>query len=288
MLDLEDRLREELLQTARGFEPSPDLRERIGDRIARRTSRRNQVLLAAAAAVVVIAAAGGVAAVSRDGNDARVRIGDHGEDPSPSTTTSAPPATTASTPTTTTSGPPPQGEAGDTGSPSGAPASPTIGAHTPLSRSGAGPIRAGMTIAQAEEAAGVRLVVEPEAWTSFGRTCGVFTIEGQPGAGEGGLVFVARTPGLVPSDDPRTAVIDAVGGSPTVEGIDRGATLDEVWAVYGQATGSGPDDLSDAPDSEVLLFEEGGYTYGFRIGRHQVVDIRSGHVTSLADFEPCQ
>lgn len=284
MIDLEDRLRDELLRTAQGFEPSADLTERIGARIERRT-QRNRLLLAAAAVVVVVAGAGGLVSLGRGGDDRPGRV-DTAE-PGPTTTAPRdrdPDATTTTAPATSTTEAPPDGGAGDTTTTTTA-STPAIDGDTPLSRWGIGPIRAGMTIPEAEEAGGVRLTTDPGSWVTFGRTCGVFTIEGLPG----GLVqIVARTPGLVPSDDPRTAVIDAVGGRPTQEGIDQGSTVDEVSAVYGEPTDTVADELTTDPNGRILLYEEDGYRYGFRIDQDVVTDVSSGHVRDVWDFEPCQ
>lgn len=292
MIDLEERLRDELLRTAQGFEPSVDLRERIGARIERRTHRNRQLLAAAAVVVAVAAVAGGVVTMGGDRDPGGVVTE---PEPETTTTTEREPAstTTSSSPTTSvdpdvtaTTVPPPDnsGETTTTSAPT-----PEIDDDTPLSRWGVGPIRAGMTIPEAEAAAGVRLVIDPGAWESFGRTCGVFTLEGTPLSEPGALVFVARTPGLVPNDDPRVAVIDAVGGAVTDDGIAQGDPVEDVYAQYGQPTRTDAGDLApdSDPTSQVLLYDEGEYTYGFRTEGGAVQAIRSGHVRDLGEFEPC-
>jgi hypothetical protein len=271
MLDLEQRLRAEIVREAQAFEPSLDLAERVGRRVRRRV-RRNRILAAAAATVVVAAVgAGGLVATGDERGGGRTEIGDQ---PTGGATTTAPAPTTTPPETAPTTLPASVGE----------PAVPAIDADTPLSRTGIGPIRAGMTIREAEAAADLHLAIDQGAWEAFGRTCGVFTIEGMD------HFFVARTPGLVPSDDVEGAVIDVVGGTiesaaRTVDGIGPGSTVAEVTAAYGQPTGSDP--MWGIPGDEILLFESGGYSYGFRVEQGVVAEVRSGHVVGLGDFEPC-
>lgn len=291
MTDLEDRLRHDLQSEARRFEPSPDLSDRISQRIGQRT-RRNHVLAVAAALVIVVAGAGGVLTLRQSADDQDIRMGGNGRqststtEPERETSTSST-STAPTTPDPTATTRPQQTDPTATSSTSTttapAPQTPAIGPDTPLSRHGVGPIRAGMTIRQAEEAAGITLETDPAAWENFGRSCSVFTING---VHDGRLGFAAWTPGNVPSDDPETAVIHAIGGSDSVteEGIGRGAAIEELHAAHGQPTSTVQDTLGTG---EILLYEQDGYSYGFRVWDGLVQEIRSGHVNGVGEFEPC-
>jgi hypothetical protein len=289
MLDLEQRLRDDVTREARAFDPSADLPARVDRRIRQRT-RRNRIVAAAAVAVVGVAiGAGSLLATGGEETGRTETVDQPVETTVPETDTTVPPDETTGPdpetggpePTTATTAEPPV----DTTVPGGeeeTPApTPAIGSGTPLSRAGIGPIVAGMTIREAEAAAGVDLAVDPAAWEAFGRTCGVFSIAGTD------HLFVARTP--APTDDADAAVIDVVGGrlgtARTEDRIGPGNTVDEVIATYGQPTGTA--EMWDRPTGQILLFESSGYRYGFAVDQGVVLEVRSGHVTDYADYEPC-
>lgn len=288
MIDLTERLHDELNREADAFESSSDLPQRVGQRIRRRR-RRNQVLTVAAVVVVALAAAGSLAALQDDpDHGGLVDIADDGGQTGrttldESTTTAGVTTTTVPASSTTTVG----AEQGTTGSTPGTqpelPLEPAFEATTPLSRYGVGPIEAGMTIPEAEEAAGIDLTVDAAVWEGFGRACGVFRTPGSP------HLFVAWTPDFVPGE-PDDAVIQVVGvdltvaGAVTVGGVGTGDTADAVRLTYGEPTRI---DRLDAFAGELLLYEEGTVAYGFWIIDGVVSDIRSGHVTGFGDFEPC-
>lgn len=287
MSDLEDRLREDLQREADDFDPSPDLADRVAARIERRTQRK-RVLAAAAAVLVVVATAGGVMALRREPDEGGIHMQGEGRD-STTTTEPEPEETTTTTAATSTSSTTvPQQRIPDVAlTPSTTTttaATPTFDPTTPLSPSGIGPVRAGMTIREAEEVlGGFTLGVNMDNWVGYGRSCGTFYLR----ESEATPLFVARTPGLVPSDDPKTAVIDAVQSGRTAEGITYDSTVDDVRATYGEPSRIEPDRFDDDPTAQILIYERDGYSYGFRVRGRDVVDIASGHVTGLAEFEPC-
>jgi predicted small lipoprotein YifL len=302
MIDLEDRLRADIGRAAEDFDPSPDLADRINRQVQRRV-HRNRVL-AVAAAVVALAAVGLGGILTAPSSDDPNEVETHGEGDTVSdssvprrrdrttTSTSAPAAPEPSrVPTQEPDGLDEPGGTDD-GSAGQQPTStttavPSLGPDTPLSRWGIGPIRAGMSIPEAEAAAGVSLTYDHESWVTFGRNCGVFSI---PGTNH---QLVARTRGGVASDDPRRdAVITAAWSNTgrTEEGIDMGSTEAQIRDVYGEPTSTAADELSADPNGRILFYEDGGYSYGFRMSFGEAIDIRSGHVnrTGFNDFEPCQ
>jgi predicted small lipoprotein YifL len=301
MIDLEDRLRAEIGRAAEDFDPSPDLADRINRRVQRRVHRNR--LLAVAAVVTAVAAIGLGGILAAPSSDDPTDVQTHGEDDTDSdstvprrpdrTTTSTTAAATPETSRAPTREPDGAGEPSGTGDGPGGQqvtstttAVPALGPDTPLSRWGIGPIRAGMSIPEAEAAAGVSLTYDHEGWVTFGRNCGVFSIPGM------NHQLVARTPSGAPSDNPRRdAVITAAWSASrrTVDGVGAGSTEAEIRAAYGGPTSTARDELTDDPNGRVLLYEVDGYAYGFRIGSGPASDVRSGHVnrTGFSDFEPC-
>jgi hypothetical protein len=282
MPDLIERLHDELTAEAEAFEPSPDLPGRVAERIRHRR-QRHQVLAAAALVVVLAAGAGGLVAL-RGGGSGRVDIADQPSTTTRATTTSSTTsrssttvATTAGTTTSTTTGEAATPSDGD----DVVDDQPGFDGSAPLSRSGVGPIEAGMTIAEAESVAGIDLAVDPQVWENLGRSCGTFTTPSSP------YQFVAWTPDHVPGE-PEDAVIRAVGGgvagTATEEGVTVGDGADRVRTVYGEPTATDPNETFGG---EVLVYEEGGFGFGIRITEGVVTDIRSGHITGFAEFEPC-
>lgn len=280
MIDLTERLRDELNWEADAFEPSPDLPQRVGQRIRRRR-RRNQVLTVAAVAVMALVAAGSLAALQDDpDHGGLVDMADDGGQ----TGRTTPDETSGTTEVTTTTVPASSSTtAGTSGTQPELPLEPAFEATTPLSRYGVGPIEAGMTIPEAEEAAGIDLTVDPAMWEGFGRSCAVFRTPGSP------HLFTAWTPDRVPGE-PDDAVIHAVGidstiaPAVTVGGVGVGDTVDTIRQTYGEPTRT---DQNETFGGEVLLYEEGTVAYGFRITDGVVSELRSGHVTGFTEFEPC-
>jgi hypothetical protein len=291
MRDLEDRLRDELGRKAQEFDPSPDLSERVAARIDRRS--RQHRFLAVAATILVVGAVLGGALSLLPGPDSggRVDMSDPARQTTPTTEREPEPTTSTAPEQTTTTLPqrtspevsltPSTSSTTTTTAPT-----PAIGPDTPLSWWGVGPIRAGMTIREAEEAAGVAITVHQGTWDFTGGRCATYWIEGDEDMSPS---FVAWTPNYEPSDDPKDAVVRATagGGMVTEEGVRVGSTIEDVHAVYGQPTSTAPDSPGSPADAQILIYEQDGYSYGFQVWSGQVQDIRSGHITGLAEFDPC-
>lgn len=271
MVDLEDMLRAEVIRRSEEeYEPSADLPDRIEARALQ--VRRERQRLAAGAMVAGVAAV--VLAVvllplSDPGGD-DVQIGDEPRESSTTTseaTTSSTtipsttdPSTTAVTPSTTA---PSQQTTTTTVQPA-APSGPLVGPDTPLSRSGIGPITAGMTLREAEAAAGVTLTpYDP----STGGSCLSGTIDGT------GVQFLAERAGSDVDDSVVRSVSRTVEGS-TEQGVSIGDPPSAVTETYGQPTRIEPE--WDGPGSQLLVFESGGYAYSFLTNTTEVAVIDSG------------
>lgn len=274
MSDLEQRLRATFVERSEGFEPSSDLPDRIAARVRGRRIRRRLVAggLAAAAVAVVV----GVIATGGD-DQGTLRTTDHDagrtttttEDRS--TTSDTTTSTTASSTTTTTT-------STTTTSPIGTPSDAAIDFMTPLSRQGIGPIAAGMTVRQAEEAGGVTLV--PSA----------------PGGSE--ACVEARFEGFDPSPvllvepsgaDVRDGVVRAVQASvlPTAEGAIVGQSRGELLAALGSPTRTEDASATWGGGAELLVFEAGGYAYGAVVVNDQVLGLQSGDPDWVRATEGC-
>jgi len=276
--DLEERLRETVARQSLDYDPSADLPERITARVRRR-HRRTQLAAAGAVAAAAIVV---VAVVAIGGPDrGRVRTGD-----SVTTVTTAPPEESSSTSTTTPT-PKPEGPAGTatttTGNsnttvaaPTPLPARPAISLTTPLNRRGIGPITAGMTVRDAQAAAGMAIT----PGTSSG------------GCGTGTFADVPSSPVLLiepVGGDPLDGIVRAVGGSfiPTAEGAQSGQPRAELLAALGQPTRVEAGPAVWQPDGELLVFESGGYAYGAVVFRDQVLDLVSGDPAWIARAADC-
>jgi len=292
MSDFEQRLRDTVAERSEGFEPSADLPDRIAGRVRRRHVRRRLVaggLVAAAAAVVVVV---GVVATG-DGDEGSIHMSDDDKvvttpdttrDATTTTggsTTTAPPSTTSSsttpttTATTTTVAPPPGSSGAGPGSSTDPPLDPYL---TPLSRPGIGPIRAGMTLRQAQDAGGVTFVTSAPNGPG---TC----LEARFQGSEDALVVVVEPAGA----DPLNGVVRAVQGS--VLGTDEGAMVGQSRAELLAALGSPTrTEVASEPwgaDGELLVFEAGGYAYGALVADDLVLGLQSGDPGWVSDVEGC-
>jgi hypothetical protein len=284
MLDLEQRLREDVTQEARAFDPSSDLPARVDRRIRQRT-RRNRIAAAAAVAVVGVAIGAGSLVATGGEQTGRTETVDQPVEttvPEPDTTvppveTTVPdPETDGPESTTATTAAPPV----DTTVPGADEEEPTpaIGPGTPLSRQGVGPIRFGMTIREAEVAVGAPITVGfPE-----GVRCGDAQFDGIDGVH---LAF--RVERADAAEDPKDAIIRSVSGGPsTVEGIAVGDPAEDVIAVYGeptQAFNSGEEGVSSAS----WIFESGGFAYSVYTDGIEVLSLGSGEAGWITTFDPC-
>lgn len=296
MSDFEQRLRDTVAERSEGFEPSADLPERIAGRVRRRQVRRRQLvaggLVAAAAAVVVVVglvATGGddEGSIRMSDDDKVVTTSDTTRDATTTTggsTTTAPPATssssTTSTTTATTTTPATTPASGGTPDPPGSSGSPTAldPYLTPLNRPGVGPIRAGMTLRQAQDAAGVTFVTSAPNGPG---TC----LEARFQGSEDALVVVVEPAGA----DPLNGVVRAVQGS--VLGTDEGAMVGqsraELLAALGSPTRTEVASEPWGPDGQLLVFAAGGYAYGALVADDMVLGLQSGDPAWVSDVEGC-
>jgi hypothetical protein len=282
MVDLEDKLRAEVIRRSEEeYEPSADLPDRIEARALQ--VRRQRQRLAAGAVVAGVAAA--VLAVillplSDPGGD-DVQIGDEPRESSSTTTSEATtsstttpnttaPSTTAATSSTTV---PSQQTSTTAGTPE-APTGPLVGPDTPLSWSGIGPITAGMTLREAEAAAGVAITLQDNP--PAGYTCVGAFIEGNDA-----LIQAERTGAA--GEDLMSSVVRKVTGRSTVDGVAIGDPVSEVTAIYGE-----PIDTQSFEDGEQwLYFESGGNAYAFLTNQTEVRSIEAGDRAWVGDRESC-
>ena len=189
-------------------------------------------------------------------------------------TSSSSSSTSASTPTTTVTPDP-------------------IDADTPLSERGIGAIEAGMTVAEAEAASGLRLAPDG-SFEAFGGHCYYVVLEGQPN-----VSVRVRSPNDEPVVDPGDGVISVISvfgpdpGSPstrvTTGGIGLGATEAEVRAAYGDAVEEQPHDY--VPDGAYLYVhpdDSPGFGFRYVLDEQRVVtSIDAGEASGITAAEGC-
>ena len=119
---------------------------------------------------------------------------------------------------------------------------------------GLGPVRAGMTVAEAERAAGVPLVVRREAFEAFEGRCYYATARGLPN-----VMFMIHARGDVAPADPRDGIVvrAELRGPPwrTVTGLGVGATVDQVRRVYPGRLREEPHEYARERGGVYLTFE---------------------------------
>jgi hypothetical protein len=281
MSDFEERLRATVRERSEGFEPTPELPDRIHARVRQHRRRRQLVaggaVSAAAAAVALVVLLG-----SDRSDDDSIRMIDRStttvEDPERSTSTSSTTSTTTTTssPDTTTTLGTPTSDPG-TETPSGS--SPLVDSLTPLSRRGVGPITVGMTLRQAQAAAHITFTVAPPTGS---RPCAEATISGE----DPSPVFIVEPVG----DDSLDGIVRAVWGGfvPTEDGAAVGQSRAELIAALGQPTRVDPlPDTVDPGDSSYLVFESGGHAYGAHVIGDLVLDLEVGDPAWLDPSEGC-
>lgn len=275
MGDLETQLRTEVMRRSQEFSPSSDLGERIGVRVRRRRRQRRLVAGALSTALMAVLALGVI--LARPANEGSMRT-----DETPPTAVSTTVATTTGTQATSTTTGPPGSTA--TTSPSvtsttapQASSSPSIGPDTPLSRSGIGPIRAGMTLREAEGAAAI--TITPDMSMGPGSTCITARVDGLD------LWFLAELSGQ-PGEDPMDGVIGSVhGGRRTVEGVAVGDPIASVEEIYGSPTRV--QDYPYLPNGQVFVYEAGGFAYSVTTDGATVTELESGDPAWVANLEGC-
>lgn len=166
-----------------------------------------------------------------------------------------------------------------------------LGPEVAVSAFGAGPVRAGMTLAQAEEAAGVPFEVQD--FDLFEGYCFHAVPEGL----QGRLIFLLEAPDDDPLDDPRQGVIgrvsvfrffddpDDLGPAPTVEGVEIGDSADRVREVYGD-DGLRSEPHVYQPGGEYLVVDEpdSDYRLRFEVGETGVVEAIHGGLEGPVDY----
>lgn len=272
-LDLEERLRATVTRRSEGFEPSPDLPARIDARVSHHHRRRQLVAGGLVSAAAVALAVVAVVAVGERDEDPIRMIDDDGsavtrpEETTPNTPTSSPSTSpsTADTSTGSTTVPPPE-------TPSGQGLDPL----TPLSRDGIGPITAGMTLREAQEAAGV--TITPSAG---GTTCVEALIDGF----DPSPILVVEPSG----GDPLDGIVRAVAGSvlPSDEGAMVGQSRVELLASLGQPTRTEDASADVGFAGDLLVFEAGGFAYGALVVDDMVYGLQSGDPDWVSGADGC-
>jgi hypothetical protein len=282
--DLHDRLRAETTRRAQEFSPSADLGDRIGARVRQRRRQRRLLAGALSTAVIAVVAAGVI--LARPSDEDSLRVDDDRQAPTTAstslgTTTSTEDTSTGTEATSTTTGPPANSATtsppATSTTPPASPSGPAIGPDTALSRSGIGPIRAGMTLREAEAAAGIS--ISPDTSLGPGSTCITAQIEGLD------LWFVAALSGT-PGEDPMDGVIGSVqGGRRTVEGVAIGDPITDLNGVYGSPTRTLA--YPYLTNGQVFVYESGGFAYSVTTDGATVTELESGDPDWVANLEGC-
>ena len=154
------------------------------------------------------------------------------------------------------------------------PAQPALTEASRLVINGIGPIRVGMTVAEAERASGVRLV------QAYGdAACAVFAPQGEPED----LRFVV-TNGRIATVETFNSLIQ------TVSGANVGDTVDEVLAMYPGRLEVRPSEA--VPNGQDLIFvprDQGDRRFRvyFVTQNGQVIQIRAGRLPEVSWYEGC-
>lgn len=226
-----------------------------------------------AAVVLVLALAGLVVVAVRNADEAdRRTLAASSVDVTTSTTVAGTTPTSMGVPasTTTTSGP------GD-GEPSAGVAG-ALDAEDGLSITGIGPITVGMTVAEAEEAAGVAFGPVPGADAEpEGAACRHLAVPGDEP-----LVLAMVVDGVV-------SRIDVTDGSPveTLSGVGIGATAQAVRDTYGERIVEEPNPSDGTGTQLRYVADQPTHSLIFEIGDGVVTAFRSGFTEQLGDPEGC-
>jgi hypothetical protein len=284
MSDLEERLRTAVVRRSDEFEPSDDLPDRIGARVRHRRRVRRAAtggLVAVAAALVLVVSLVATDAYHEDslwGTDSGDRVLTSPDEgvadttaPDGSSATSTPTETTRATAPTVTF----PRTTGST-APATRPARPAVDILTTLNRAGYGPITAGMTVRQAQDAAHVTISVPA------GSGCVEAHVDGL----ENEVDLVVEPSGGDPLDGVVRGATSVV--SPIAEGgIAVGSSRSELLAALGQPTRTEDRTSLYGPGTELLVFESGGFAYGALMTDDFLMGLQSGDPAWLANADGC-
>jgi hypothetical protein len=283
---LAERLRATVEHRTGELPAAPDLPGRIHARVRRRRRQRRALGSGLVAATLVAVLAGALVLIpDRDGAD-DVQTAAGGDRTSDETTTSEPDTTTTTAaapttppdsgvdPTTPPTDEPPVTTATTLGTPPSGPV--RVTPDTPLNYAGIGPIRAGMTVHEAERASGV--TINPSASIPEpGGTCNVAQIE------DYGIWLLLRVSGAE-GEDQKAGVITVVeSGRSTEEGIRLGDAVDRVTSVYGEPTRTAEYPYQEG--GQMLIFERSGYAYNIVTDGAGVIEVQSGYADQLPVIE---
>jgi hypothetical protein len=226
------RLRASLDDRASDYAVTPAFRERV-----RRLRRRRRLARDATAALVITTVIAFAAVFTINALQPSERIGfvspprvspsptatDDAAQPSPSGS-QLPSEAPASAPPTSSEAP---------SAPQTAPAGPRLTHDTAISLRGIGPVHAGMTLAEAERAAGVDFVAQH--FEAVGGLCYFAYAEGL----QEDFLLLLESPGSEPVDDPEDGIIkrvsatsDMASPAQTLSGIGVGASEEDVYRTY--------------------------------------------------------
>jgi len=273
--DFEQRLRTTVTRRSESFDPSPDLPDRIDARVGHHRRRRQLVtggLVSMAAATVAVVALVGL---DRNDDDPIRMTDDDGSVVTRPDGTTTPSTPTPSTPTTTS--PADTSTTSTTGAPPETPGFDPLSTFTSLSRSGIGPITAGMTLREVQEAA--QVTVTPSA--GGGATCAEALLDGFVSS----PILVVEPSGA----DPLDGIVRAVGSSvlPSDEGAMVGQSRAELLASLGQPTRTEDASADIGFAGDLLVFEAGGYAYGALVVDDLVLGLQSGDPAWVSGADGC-
>jgi hypothetical protein len=167
----------------------------------------------------------------------------------------------------------------------------TLTADTPLDLYGIGPIEAGMTLAEAEVAAGVEL--EAPDWDALGGRC----YYARPKGLEEDFIIRVLAPGSEPVDRPEDGIVSSVvvgnemaSPAQTLSGIGIGSTEEEVYDTYPGLIESAPHEyLEDGHYLTLVPRDASDQEYGVKFATDgQVVrEIHAGFADSITAVEGC-
>jgi hypothetical protein len=153
-------------------------------------------------------------------------------------------------------------------------AQPTLTTASRLAVNGIGPIRVGMTVAEAQQVGGVRLV------TIYGdASCAMVSPQGEPED----LRFIV-TNGRIATVETFNPLIQ------TVSGANVGDTVNEVLALYPGRLEVRPSE--SVPNGQDLVFvpwdaDDQDYRVYFITENNQVIKIRAGRLPEVGWYEGC-